>query len=215
VLVLEADLHSGLLAAMLRVDPKFSIRDVLAEASRIDNLGWQGFVTSAGGVDFLFTKAASKTPVPSWTHYFQILRFAARKYDLIMADLPEVVNSATAEIVRRARAVYVVSTPEFASLKLSQQRCEELRTWGIDRARIHALLNRGHKSDISAREAAEILGCPVAATFPNDYKALKRATTDAALIDKRSDLGEAYLAFSKMLTGAEGEKKSFMGLFRK
>lgn len=215
VLVMEGDLHSGLLSAMLRVEPKSPIRRVLAEAPRIDTLSWQRYVTSAGGVDFLLTDTAIKEPIPSWTHYFQILRFAAPKYDLVMVDLPEVVNSATAETVRRARAVYVVSTPEFASLTLSKQRCQELVYWGVDHGRIQAVLNRGHKTDIGAQEAERILECPVAMTFPNDYKTVRRSTADASCIDKRSDLGEAYLAFSRKLTGAEAEKKSFMGLFRK
>jgi Flp pilus assembly CpaE family ATPase len=218
VLVIEADLHSGLLSAMLRVEPKLPIRRVLAEAPRIDNMSWQRYVTSIGGVDLLLSDTAMKEPIPSWTHYFQILRFAAPKYDLLMVDLPEVVNPATAEIVRRARAVYVVSTPEFASLKLTKQRCQELVRWGVDPERIQALLNRGHKSDIGPREAEKILDCPVAMAFPNDYKTVQRATTDASFVDKRSDLGEAYLAFSRMLTGAgaEAEKKSsFKGFFRK
>jgi MinD-like ATPase involved in chromosome partitioning or flagellar assembly len=215
VLVLEGDLHSGLLSAMLQVEPKSSIREVLAEAPRLDNLNWQRYITSVGGVDFLLTNTAIKEPIPSWTHYYQILRFAVSKYDFVVVDLPEIVNPATAEIVRRARAVYVVSTPEFASLKLSKQRCQELNHWGVDSGRIQAVLNRGHKSDIGAQEAERLLGCPVAMTFPNDYKSVRRATADASLIDLRSDLGGAYLAFSRMLTGAEAEKKSFMGLFRK
>jgi pilus assembly protein CpaE len=215
VLVIEGDLHSGVLSAMLNVNPKFSIREVLAEAPRLDKLNWPRFVTHASGVDFVLTNTALKDPIPSWTHYFQVLRFAAPNYDLMMIDLPEVVNSATAEAVRRARAVFVVSTPELASLKLSKQRCEELKYWGVDPARIQVLLNRGHKSDIGAQDAERMLECPVAATFPNDYKTVRRATTDASLIDKRSDLGEAYLAFARMVTGAEAEKKSFMGMFRK
>jgi hypothetical protein len=166
VLVMEGDLHSGLLSAMLRVEPQHSIREVLAEAPQIDNMSWPRYVTSAGGVDFLLTNTAIKEPVPSWTQYFQILRFAAPRYDLVMADLPEVVNSATREIVRRARAVYVVSTPEPAALKLSKQRCHEVGNCGVDRGRIRALLNRGHKSDIGPQEAARILDCPVATTFP-------------------------------------------------
>jgi pilus assembly protein CpaE len=215
VLVMEGDLHSGLLSAMLRVEPKFPIRNVLDAAAQLDNLSWQRYVTTAGGVDFLLTNTSVKEPVPSWTHYFKLLRFAASKYDLIMADLPEVVNVATEEIVRRARAVYVVSTPEFASLKLSKQRCQELAHWGVSRERIRVLLNRGHKNDMGAKDAEKILECPVAATFPNDYKAVQRATADHSYIDQRSSLGESYLAFSAMLMGAEPEKKSFMGSFFK
>jgi len=208
VLVIEADLHSGSLSAMLQVQTKFSIRDALAEAPRADSMIWQRYVTSAVGVDFLLTNTAVKEPVPSWTHYFHLLRFAAPKYDLTMVDLPEVVNTATAEVVRRARAVYVVATPEFASLKLAQQRCQELENWGVDRGRIQALLNRGHKNDIDAKDAEKMLGCPVAASFPNDYKTIRRATTEGSFIDMRSDLGQAYLNFSRTLTGVGAEKKS-------
>jgi MinD-like ATPase involved in chromosome partitioning or flagellar assembly len=215
VLVMEGDLHSGLLSAMLQVEPRSSIREVLAEAPRIDNFSWERYVTKAGGVDFLLTNTVVKAPVPSWANYFQLLRFAVPKYDLVLVDLPEIVNTATAEMVRRARVIYVVSTPEFASLELSKQRCRELEYWDVDRGRIRALLNRGHKSDIGPKDAERILDCPVAMTLPNDYKAVHRATADANIIDKRCDLGEAYLAFSRMLTGAEAEKKSLMGLFRK
>ncbi len=209
VLVMEGDLHSGLLSAMLQVPVKASIREALDAAPQGDAMIWQRYITEAGGIDFLLTNTAVKEPVPSWTHYLQILRRAASKYDMVLVDLPEIVNSATAEVVRRARAVYVVSTPEFASLKLSQQRCHELDHWGVDQKRIQALLNRGHKSDIGAKDAEQMLGCPVAATFPNDYRAVRKAIVDRSFIDRRSDLGQAYLAFARMLTGAETEKKSW------
>lgn len=215
VLVLEGDLHSGVLSAMLRVELRSSIRNVLEEAPTLDAMNWQRYVTPAGGVDFLFTNTAVKEPVPAWTHYFQLLRFAAPKYDLIMVDLPEVVNPATSEVVIRARNIYVVSTPEFASLKLTKQRCQEVIKWGVDKGRIQALLNRGHKSDIGAPEAEKILEFPVAATFPNDYKVVRRATTDASFVDKRSELGEAYSGFSKVLMGmGAAEKKQSKGFWR-
>jgi pilus assembly protein CpaE len=209
VLVMEGDLHSGLLSAMLQVPVKASIREALAAAPQADGMVWQRYITEAGGIDFLLTNTAMKEPVPSWTHYLQILRLAATKYDFVLVDLPEIVNSATAEVVRRARAVYVVSTPEFASLKLSQQRCLELNHWGVDPQRIHALLNRGHKSDIGAKDAEQMLGCPVAATLPNDYRAVRKAIAESSFIDRRSELGQAYLAFARRLAGAESEKKSW------
>ena len=71
---------------------------------RVDSLSWPRSVTSVGGVDFLLTNTATrKSPFRSWAHYFQILRFVAPRYDLVMVDLPEVVNPATAEVVLRAR----------------------------------------------------------------------------------------------------------------
>ena len=85
----------------------------------------------------------------------------------------------------------------------------------MERSRIHVLLNRGHKNDIGPKDAERILSCPVAATFPNDYKAVRRASIDASSIDASSDLGDAYVAFSRLVTGAPVEKKSFMGMFKK
>ncbi len=207
VLVLEGDLHSGLLSAMLQVEPRSSIREVLAQAPQLDNISWQRYVSTVGGVDFLFTNTAVKEPVPSWTHYFQLLRFAVPKYDLVLVDLPEVVNAATVEIVRRANATFVVSTPEFAALQLSRQRCRELHRWDIDPSRVRLLLNRGHKNDLGPQDAERIVELPVAMTFPNDYRAVQRATANTSYIDKRSDLGKAYAAFSRMLTGLEPEPK--------
>ena len=161
------------------------------------------------------TKTAVKEPVPAWSHYLQLLRFANSKYDLVMVDLPEVVNSATAEVVRRARVTYVVSTPEFASLKLSQQRGQELAHWGVDATRVRALLNRGQRGDMVAKDAEKILECPVVATFPNDYKSVRKAVNEGSSIDTRSDLGAAYMAFSRVLMGLDSGEKKGSSWFRR
>jgi len=215
VLVMDGDLHSGLMAAILNVTPRFSIREALAEAPAMDSMAWQRLVSPVGGIDFLLANPAIKEPVPHWTHYFQLLRFAAPRYDFVLVDLPEVVNPATAEVVRRSRAVHVLSTPEFTSLRLSKQRCQELENWGVERARIFGLLNREHRDDLSVKDAEQVLGFPIVRSFPNDYKAVQKAVKEARFIDPRSSLGEAYLGFSKTLCGVCEEKKSFMGLFRR
>lgn len=215
VLVIEADLHSGLLGAMMNVEPRSSIRAALAGASTLDTLSWQRYITTVGGVDFLLADPLVKEPLPHWTHYFHLLRYAAPRYDFVLVDLPEIINTATAEAVRRAHAVYVVSTPEFGPLQLSRQRRQELENWGVERGKIRVLLNREHRDHLSPGDAEQILGCPLAKAFPNDYRAVQRAVKDAAAIDFHSRLGEAYLTFSQMLCGVEVEKRSLMGMFRR
>jgi hypothetical protein len=61
---------------------------------------------------------------------------------------------------------------------------------------------------MGAKDAEEILGCPVAATFPNDYKGIRKAIAEGGSIETRSDLGQAYLAFARMVMGVEVEKKA-------
>src|SRR5579884_14039 len=214
VLVIEGDLHSGLLGMLLNLKPAHNVRDALAAAPGMDARNWEKYVISAHGVDFLITDPAVKEPIPSWTHYYQLLRFATPQYALIMVDLPEIVNSATAEAVRTARAVYVLTTPELPSLRLAHQRCQELENWGVDGSRIQVVLNRWHKHDMSRENAEEVLGHPVVATFRNDYQTVQQAIVKAVPVGPGSDLGEAYLKFARTLTGTQ-PKKGFMNLFRR
>ena len=63
----------------------------------------------------------------SQTQLFQTQRDLAKaRYDVIVADLPEVINGATQEFVQRARNVYLVATQELIPLKLASRRLEEL-----------------------------------------------------------------------------------------
>ena len=214
-LVMEGDLHSGVLATFLNLKPALSIRHALAASPEMDPRFWAQHVVTSHGVDFLLSDPALKEPIPSWTHYYQLLRFATPRYALILVDLPEVVNSATAETVRTARSVYVVSTPELASLRLAAQRCQELERWHVPSDRIQVILNRWHRSDMSTQEAEEILGRPVAFRFRNDYRALQQAIMKAGPVDPSSELGEDYVKFARLVTGTQPAKKGIMGLFRK
>jgi len=216
VLVLEGDLHSGVLATLLNLKPKSSIRDALAEAPIMDERIWQRHVANAHGVDFLLAEPSQKEPIPSWSHFYQLLRFATPRYALIMVDLPEVVNSATAEPVRAARTAYVVSTPELPALKLAHYRCQELENWGLDSSRIQVVLNRWHqRSDLSVADAEEILQHTVGMCIRNDYRTLQQAILKGAPVDANTELGEAYQKFARMLTGTQAARKGLMGLFRK
>ena len=61
---------------------------------------------------------------------------------------------------------------------------------------------------MGAKDAEKILEFPVAATFPNDYKAIRRATANGGFVEMRSDLGQSYLSFARSLTGIGLEKKA-------
>lgn len=213
VLVVEADLHSGVLSTLLNLKPEHTVRDALAASPGMEPRTWPQYATPAHGVDFLVTDPAVKEPIPAWTHYYQLFRFVMPQYALVMVDLPEVVNSATAETVRTARTVYVVSTPELPSLRLARQRCQELENWGVESARIQVLLNRWHRQDMSSEEAQEILGHPVARSFRNDYKTVQQAIVQAGPVNASSELGEMYVKFARTLTGTQPKKSFISGLF--
>ena len=207
VLVMESDLHSGLFATILDARPRSSIRHALNHAKIMDVTDWDRCLVRASGVDYLVTDTSIKEPVPGWSDYYQLLRFVLPRYDFVMVDLPEVVNSATAEVVRTAHAVYLVTTPELPSLSLARQRCQELARWGVEDGRLFAILNRWQKDGLSSLDVEKILQHPVAATIRNDYKMAQRVISEARVPEADNEFGFAYMDFACALAGEENPIK--------
>lgn len=201
VLVIESDLHSGVLSVLINATPRHSIMDVLENSGSLDYSGWTNYKVRAQGVDFLLAKRPKRPVHPAWSDYHQLLQFALPRYDTIVVDLPEVINDATVEIVRRASSVFAVCTPEVPSLELAKQRWQELRGRGVSSERFSILLNRWQKDGMQAAEVETMLGLAVTAVFPNDYKSVLMATVGSQLVNRDTDLGKAFLSFARKLSG--------------
>jgi Flp pilus assembly CpaE family ATPase len=124
-------------------------------------------------------------------------------YDMVLADLPELVNPATAEIVRSARYIMMVTTQEVLPLKMVERRMRELIEWGVPRDRIKILVNRWHRKEINQQEIEKFLKQPVYATFANDFPTVRRATMDGGPVSGSSGLGGSFQAFAQKLSGAK------------
>ncbi len=214
-LLIEADLHSGLANEMLQVTISKPIRKVLAEAAYLDQMRWRNSVVQAKGIDLLATDRAGKEPIPTWIDYFHLLRFVSPRYRMVLVDLPEIINDATVEAVRRARQVLVVTTPEVGHLKLAEQRLDELSARGIRRENVKIVVNRWHKADLTPGEIAKLLGAPVAAVLRNDYLSVRKSQNAGGFIDPATQVGRSLLAFAHSLSGVEApppEKSRLMQL---
>jgi Flp pilus assembly CpaE family ATPase len=213
-LLIEADLHSGVAGEYLRIQPVIPIREVLAEAPQLNSTRWRAVTVSAGRLDALLTDRSRKAPIPSWIDYFHLLRFVRTRYELIVVDLPEIVNEATAELVRRAAQVYVVTTPEVAPLKLAEQRMQELACRGVRDAQIEIVVNRWHRSDLDPDEIHKLLRCRVAAVLQNNYPVVRRCQARGVAIPESNKLGAAILDFTRKLSGREPPETERPGLLR-
>lgn len=202
-LVMECDLRSGALSVALNTDPVRSIQAALDKSRELDVFQWADHVTTADGVDYLLSNRRNSPRLPEWTDYFALLEFSRSRYDALVADLPELVNPATAELVRRARRVFVVCTQEVLSLKLAQRRIEELDGWGIPADRVKLVVNRWHRDEMSAPEIEQLLGRTVEAAIPNQYQELRKAAINGRPAPLESSLGRTFAAFAGSLVGAE------------
>ncbi len=222
VLVIEADLRSGVMSVFLNCTPQGSLQGLLRVTAEIDSLELEQCLTRKLGLDLLLSNNSSEGKPPAWSHYFQILEFVRGRYDWILVDLPELVNPATAEIVRRAESIFTVCTQEIPSLKLAQRRCQDLKARGISSKRMRVILNRWHRSEIKASEVEQILDEPIQAAIPNDYAIFRASVVEGRCVPRQSAVGRAYLEFAGTLVGEPpgGPNRppladQFMGIFRR
>ena len=203
VLVVDADLHSGLISILLKVDAQYSLLNALENAALLDDSLWNLIVARAHDLDLLLTLRPYRPAMVSWGQYHQLLQFACGRYDSVVADLPEVVNDATVEIVRRAKHVFIVTTPELPALVLARERCAILRSRGISPDRIKIVVNRWKSNEIQSSEVERFVEAPVAMVFQNDYQSVRRAIQEGRLIRGKSELGRAFTAFAQRLMAAD------------
>lgn len=206
VLVIDADLRSSVMGLMLGVTPAGGIQSILASASQLDAFVLRRNVTSKHGADFLLSTRALDAEPPEWVHYFQLLNFVRSDYDLILADLPELINPATVELVRRSKQVFPVCTSELPSLKLATQRLEELGRLGVEAERIGVVVNRAVKETPGTEEIEQVLGKRVAFVFPNDYRAVSESIMEGTPLSPETPLAHAFKEFAALLAGVEYQR---------
>lgn len=203
VLLLEADRRSGPLAIMLNLERHRGLPQALNGASSLTTLSWQQQYVEAFGVHILLAEAGGRKTIPGWADYYQLLQFVQKEYDFVIADLPEVVNSASAEVARCARSVFLVCTPEVPSLRMTIQRLAELGEYGVAAERVHIILNRRERRGLPVQEIEAILGHSIFAALPNDYARIRDSIVESRLVASDSPFGEGCLALARKLSGLQ------------
>jgi MinD-like ATPase involved in chromosome partitioning or flagellar assembly len=142
VLLLECDLHAGPVSMLYRLRPAYSIMDVLEDSHRLTHENWHRMVTRAGDIDVLPSLSQQGVRRVSPWSYQRLLSFARSRYDLVICDLPEVVNEATETVVKAAKAVLVVTTPSTPAMHLAARRRHDLEARGVGAAKVKYVVNR-------------------------------------------------------------------------
>ena len=208
VLLIEGDLHSGVLSVRASFAVQYYLQDILDNPEVITRGEWLRYIVERHGFDILPAGRSRVSSVPRWSNYFHLLQYASGEYNTVIADLPETINDATAEVVLRAGAVHVVCTAERPSLELARRRCKELAELGVEAGRVSLVVNRLHPTDITPTELAELMSCPVAKALPNDYQSLRTATDEGLLVNRDTELGRAYLSFARMIAGLPEQEEA-------
>jgi pilus assembly protein CpaE len=193
VLLVDLDFQSGDLAFRLQLAPGRTVADAL-EAPESSRLPFREWVCPWREVDLL---AAPPANVPLRTEEVRripaLFSSAKAAYPLVVADMPPAMYSSSREVLGLADEIYVVCTPEIASVHLARRRVEELLRIGVARDALKLVLNRaGSHAWIGAEEVGQVAGLPVSALLGNEYRAVSRAVLEGGVVARRSPLGRQF-----------------------
>jgi pilus assembly protein CpaE len=201
VLLIEADRRSGGLSILLNIKDNPGLTNALNMSGEMTPLEWTRSIVPIANIHLLAANPGRRGPMQSWAEYFQLLRFAHDRYDYIIVDLPEVINDATRELVRAARATFITCTAELPSLAMASLRSADLDTAEIPADKVKILVNRYERSALTMDQIQEILGRPVFATLPNDYREIKKAIMGARLVSSSSSFASGCRELARKIIG--------------
>jgi pilus assembly protein CpaE len=209
VLLVDFDFHTGTVDLRLGLQPKFTLADALQRGTGLDEL-WGQITCPWGGVEVLAPppfgvslEAEALRDAPA------VFQSAKRAYDWVVCDLPSVVYTSAADVLAQAEEVYVVCTPELASLQLARRRVQQLYDLVTERNSIRLVVNRiGRPSSMSAEEVAKAVGVKVAWAFENDYDGVNAAILEGQLVSGRSKLGRQFAGFARQTIGLPPEPEA-------
>jgi MinD-like ATPase involved in chromosome partitioning or flagellar assembly len=197
VLVLECDLNAGPISMLYDLRPAYSIMDALEDSHRLTDESWNEMVTHTGGslngIDVLSSVSRLGVREVSPWGYQRLLSFARSRYDVIIADLPEVVDNATEVVVRAAQAVFIVTTPCTPSLFLASRRRYDLETRGVGTVKVKYIVNRKRPDRAIPREAGWMIDAEKIAAIP-----VEPALVDASELKMQSVAPATLAEYTKV-----------------
>ena len=144
-LLMDLDLNSGMQRFMLKLDNEYSIVDASENAFKLDETNWPQLVTSISHMDVLHSGRLNPGYRIEGTQIRSMVEFARRNYQAVCVDLSGNMERYSIEIMQESKRVFLVTTPEIASLHLARERYHYLRQLDLG-DRIQLVLNRSQKA---------------------------------------------------------------------
>jgi pilus assembly protein CpaE len=124
-------------------------------------------------VDVLISASAPWLQTPPEATLDGVLNALRRRYDWVIADLPNSMHPLTHAVGRAAGRIGLVTTSELSALYLTAKSLTLVDEYGLDAARVWVIVNRIRAADSIPAEALErAVRWPVSFLVPNDDSAL-------------------------------------------
>ena len=198
-LLLDCDLVAGTTKFLLKLGETPSLVTALDQAGSLDEDLWAQLVAKWKNLEVLHAGELDPPVTLSSESLDRVLAMARTQYDTICADLASSMDPFTVQVMREARQIFLVTTPEMVALHMAADRLQHLKELGLG-DKVSILLNRTMRRGLSDDEAATLVGLPIAHRFVNDYPAVQQAILDGGPVAYRSPLGQSIVNLASSLS---------------
>jgi pilus assembly protein CpaE len=205
--VLMVDLHitaHGDASLLLGAEPRFSVVDALENTGRLDSTYLKSLVVRAkSGVDVLGSPERPALRQADGDQIRSLLQRLAELYPYVVLDVPRS-DFATIDALEPLSSAVLVVNQELPTVRRAAEIGSLLRQrYGKDR--VGAVVSRyDARADIGQDDIQRVVGVPVWATLPSDYrKVIAAANAGRPLIaDNHSRLAAGVMQLTQRLAGS-------------
>ncbi len=181
------------------------LSEVVRNLGRMDSELLQGFVAKhKSGLDVL-SSPDGRTAAPFHPEdYGNTLEFLRGEYDYVVIDCDRLHPELNPAIVDAATQLYVVGTPEIASIRDLSRGVDKLLLVEAAADKIQVTVNRFNTPHaISIEQIERAIRLPVSLKIPNDFPELVRSANvgEPIMPDQSNDLADAFSDWANTVTG--------------
>jgi pilus assembly protein CpaE len=201
-------------------DTQYHFDELLRNADRLDSELLNGFVIRhRSGLDVIASPELSGGVHEAKPDEFaRVMDFLRREYDYILIDSSVAYQDSKTSIIDQADEVYIVSTPDVASLRDLARLVENLSLNESATSKLRLAVNRSTATDsVTSEQIEKAVRFPISISIPNNYFELLRAINDGEPIppQRRSEFNQRIARWANQIvngmTGTEPAVKK--GLF--
>jgi len=202
-------------------DTQYHFDELLRNADRLDSELLNGFIVRhRSGLDVIASPEMSGSPHETSAGEFgRVMDFLRREYDYILIDSSVAYQDSKTSLIDQADEVYIVSTPDVASLRDLARLVETLSLSESATGKLRLVVNRSTATDsVTSEQIEKAVRFPISISVPNNYFELLRAINDGEPIppQRRSEFNQRMARWANQvvsgMTGPEApalKKKLF------
>jgi pilus assembly protein CpaE len=205
--LIDLKLESGDLASLLDLKPAHTLADLCQNAARLDRVMFErSLVPHSSGVHLLApTRTFAEVSQVTTEGVRQAMALARLLFPYVVVDVDHWFREEQIVVLRQSDVIILVMRLDFTSVRNMKRTMEHLERLGIDKGRVHLVVNRyGQPKEVPAAKAEEALGVKIAHFIPEDAKTVNRANNSGIPVVLESPSAKVSKCVSRLAASVNG-----------